>query len=156
GVARTTPIEVLEQRYPVMIDRYALRNGSGGPGRHRGGLGITYRCRLLHGEANASYLMDHGLTGPHGLLDGREGARTDIIVCRNGETFRTLHLSKGQNILLTAGDWVEVSTPGGGGYGVSGERDEEAVERDLRRGYVSADDLSGTSGTTKVDRDEPR
>lgn len=144
GVARTTPIEVLEQRYPVLIEKYALRDNSGGPGRHRGGLGITYRCRLLDSEAKASFLMDHGLTGPHGLLGGGEGAKTDILVCRSGETFRTPHLSKGQNIPLKAGDWVEVRTPGGGGYGPPQEREATAIERDLLRCYTIADDPSTT------------
>ncbi|MDH3581804.1 MAG: hydantoinase B/oxoprolinase family protein, partial [Hyphomicrobiales bacterium] len=140
GVARTTPIEVLEQRYPILVEKYALRDNSGGPGRHRGGLGITYRCRLLGKEARASFLMDHGLTGPHGLLGGGEGARTDIVVCQSGKTFRTPHLSKGENIRLKAGDWVEVETPGGGGYGPPRERDTAAIKHDLLRGYAVAED----------------
>jgi len=139
GVARTTPIEVLEQRYPVLIEEYALRENSAGPGRHRGGLGITYRCRLLSDEAKASFLMDHGLTGPHGLLGGGEGATTDIVVSRSGATFRTPHLTKGANILLRAGDWVEIRTPGGGGYGPPEEREAAATELDLLRKYTVAE-----------------
>ena len=142
GVARTTPIEVLEQRYPVLIDKYTLRSDSGGPGRHRGGLGITYRCRLLGKEAKASFLMDHGLTGPHGLLGGGAGAKTDIVVSRSGETFRTPHLTKGENIPLVAGDWVEVRTPGGGGYGPPQQREVEAIELDRLRGYAASTKFS--------------
>lgn len=137
GIARTTPIELLEQRYPILVEEYALWPGSGGAGRYRGGLGVTYRCRLLRGEATASFLMDHALTGPHGLCGGSPGLTTDIKYARNGRVARPKHLSKGEGIELREGDWVEVNTPGGGGYGDPAERAPESVERDLRRGYLT-------------------
>lgn len=150
GIARTTPIELLEQRYPILIEEYALRPGSGGAGRNRGGLGVVFRCRLLRGEAVASFLMDHGRTGPHGLLGGQPGATTRIQMMRGGELTGLQHLSKGEGIELSAGDWVQVLTPGGGGYGEPAERDPVAVARDLRRGYTTLEQAAGDYGEQKV------
>ena len=138
GIARTTPIELLEQRYPILVEEYALRPGSGGAGRYRGGLGVTYRCRLLRGEGTASSLMDHALTGPHGLKGGRPGGMTRIRMSCRRRMSSPKHLSKGEGFELVAGDWIEVNTPGGGGYGVPAKRDLERVARDVRRGYLSA------------------
>ena len=74
GISKTQPAEILEQHYPILFEEYALREGSGGAGRHRGGFGVSYRVRLLRGEAKASFMMDHGRTGPHGLAGGLPGA----------------------------------------------------------------------------------
>ena len=66
GISKTQPVEILEQHYPILFDRFALREGSGGAGRHRGGFGVDYQIRLLRGEAKASFLMDHGRVGTAG------------------------------------------------------------------------------------------
>src|SRR4249920_750044 len=73
GISKTTPIEVMEQYYPVLFEEYSLHEGSGGPGEHRGGLGVNYRVRLRRGEARASMVMDHGRVGPQGARGGRDG-----------------------------------------------------------------------------------
>lgn len=152
GIARTTPIELLEQRYPILVEEYALRADSGGAGRFRGGLGITYRCRLLRGEGTASFLMDHALTGPHGLRGGWPGGMTEIEICHDGEVFSPKHLSKGEGIELTAGDWIEVNTPGGGGYDQPAQRDSRLIERDIQRGYVSRERARSDYGVGAVGR----
>ncbi len=64
GISKTTPIEIIEQRYPVLIEHYALHEGSGGPGEQRGGFGVTYKVKLRRGTARASFVMDHGRDGP--------------------------------------------------------------------------------------------
>jgi N-methylhydantoinase B len=135
GISKTQPVEILEQHYPLLFEEYALREGSGGVGRHRGGFGVNYRVRLLRGDAKASFMMDHGRFGPPGLIGGGPGDTNEIELCRDGERSRPEHLSKGQNYELAAGDWVQVRTPGGGGYGPPAERDASLVERDRRRGY---------------------
>jgi len=84
GISKTQPVEILEQHYPILFDRFALREGSGGAGRHRGGFGVDYQIRLLRGEAKASFLMDHGLVGPPGLLGGSPGAVNEIAVSQSG------------------------------------------------------------------------
>jgi N-methylhydantoinase B len=138
GISKSQPVEILEQRYPILIEQFALREGSGGAGRYRGGFGVRYRVRLLRGNAKASFLMEHGRFGPPGILGGDAGAPNVIRICRNGEVISPEHLSKGEGYLLGEGDWIEVETPGGGGYGPAGERATELIERDRVRGYFDA------------------
>jgi N-methylhydantoinase B len=146
GISKTAPVEVMEQYYPVLFRRFALREGSGGAGEHRGGFGVHYEVELLRGEARASFVMDHGRFGPPGVLGGLEGARNVVRIHRDGETFTPLHLSKDQNIAIRAGDRVEVMTPGGGGYGDPARRESAAIERDLKRGYYSRDEVRALWG----------
>jgi N-methylhydantoinase B len=146
GISKTAPVEVMEQYYPVLFRRFALREGSGGAGAHRGGFGVHYEVELLRGEARASFVMDHGRFGPPGVLGGGDGAPNVVRIHRDGEVITPLHLSKDQNIAIKAGDRVEVMTPGGGGYGHPKTRDPALVARDLRRGYYrpeAAEDLWG-------------
>ncbi len=135
GISKTQPIEILEQHYPLLFERYALREGSGGLGKHRGGFGVDYKIRLLRGEGKASFLMDHGRFGPPGLIGGEPGAVNEIEVSQAGERSVPEHLSKGEGYVLSEGDWVHVKTPGGGGYGPVEDREEAMRERDRRRGY---------------------
>jgi N-methylhydantoinase B len=137
GISKTTPIEVMEQRYPVLFEEYSLHQGSGGAGRQRGGFGVNYSVRLRRGEARASMVMDHGRVGPNGALGGHAGGVNRVTVERSGNTYTPPHLSKDQDIELRAGDLVRVSTPGGGGYGDPFERDPGLVVADLVRGYYS-------------------
>lgn len=151
GIARTTPVELLEQRYPILIEEYALRPDSGGAGRHRGGLGSVFRCKLLRGEGTASFLMDHALTGPHGLAGGKPGGMTEITVIRDGKSEQLKHLSKGEGLAMSAGDSVRVLTPGGGGYGDPAERSTGLIARDLRRGYMTGSQVTKDYGQQKAD-----
>ena len=71
GISKTQPTEVLEQHYPILFERYALRERSGGAGKTRGGFGVDYKIRIRRGEALLSFLMDHGRFGPPGLFGGQ-------------------------------------------------------------------------------------
>lgn len=137
SASKTQPIEILEQRFPVIFDQYAIREDSAGLGKWRGGFGITYRMRLLRGTGKASFLMEHGRTGPPGLGGGLSGACTEIRVTRGGKVETPPHLTKGSDIELREGDLIEVRTPGGGGYGDPAEREMQRVKVDLSRGYLS-------------------
>jgi N-methylhydantoinase B len=138
GISKTAPIEVMEQKFPVLFHRFAIHEGSAGAGRHRGGFGVHYEVELLRGEARASFVMDHGRFGPPGVQGGAAGAQNVVIVHRGRERYTPRHLSKDQDIVLRAGDRVEVKTPGGGGYGDPAERDPALRERDRRRGYCGS------------------
>jgi N-methylhydantoinase B len=135
GISKTQPVEILEQHYPLLFEEYALREGSGGLGQYRGGFGLSYRVRLLRGHAKASFMMDHGRLGPPGLVGGEPGAVNEIELSRGNTRSRPEHLSKGQGYELRPGDWVQIRTPGGGGYGPYAERETALLERDRRRGY---------------------
>jgi len=139
GISKSPPVEIMEQNFPVLYRRYALREGSGGAGEHRGGFGLEYEIELLRGEARASFVMDHGRFGPQGVLGGQDGAVNTVTVWRGGEPHVPPHLSKEQDIPLKAGDRVAVGTPGGGGYGPAIRRDPQQVLADVRLGYYSAE-----------------
>jgi len=137
GISKTTPIEIIEQRYPVLIEHYALHEGSGGPGTQRGGFGVTYKVKLRRGSATASFVMDHGRSGPLGALGGRDGGVNKVVVIRNGTAYHPPHLSKDQGIAIEEGDTITVSTPGGGGFGDPLLREPARVARDVKRGYYT-------------------
>jgi len=146
GISKTQPVEVLEQRYPLLFEEYAMRESSGGAGRARGGFGVNYRLRLRRGEATLSFMMDHGRFGPPGLLGGEDGARNEIIVQRKDGEYRSPHWSKDEDIRLLAGDGVQVRTPGGGGYGDPLTRPPDAALRDVRRGYYTVEEALARFG----------
>jgi len=134
GISKAPPVEIMEQNFPVLYHRYALREGSGGAGKHRGGLGLEYEVELRRGDARASFVMDHGRFGPQGALGGEDGAVNEVTILRDGDAYTPEHLSKEQDIALKPGDRVRVRTPGGGGFGDPAERDPALVERDKRLG----------------------
>lgn len=137
GISKMPPVEVLEQFYPVLFEEFSLREGSGGAGEFRGGFGINYAIRLRRGEARVSMVMDHGRTGPQGVLGGRDGDTNTVEVVQNGHAYRPPHLSKDQDIEIGVGDVVRVSTPGGGGFGDPSRRDPGSIARDIVRGYYT-------------------
>lgn len=137
GISKSPPVEIMEQAFPVLYRHYALREGSGGAGKHRGGFGLAYEVELLRGEARASFVMDHGRFGPQGVLGGGDGAVNAVTVFRGDAAHVPPHLSKEQDIPLQAGDRVRVGTPGGGGYGDPAERDPDLVRHDVEMGYYT-------------------
>jgi len=155
GISKTQPTEVLEQHYPVLFERYALRERSGGAGKTRGGFGVDYKIRVRRGEALLSFLMDHGRFGPPGLFGGRDGAPNEVIVHREGGDYVSPHLSKDEDIRLVAGDSITVRTPGGGGYGDPRRRDPALVARDVARGYLTAEDAARDYAVVVTAADPP-
>ncbi|MEX4008276.1 hydantoinase B/oxoprolinase family protein [Neoaquamicrobium sediminum] len=153
GISKSPPVEIMEQSYPILYNHYRLREGSGGAGRHRGGLGLDYEIELLRGEARASFVMDHGRYGPQGALGGQDGAVNTVTVYRDGQAHVPKHLSKEQDIPMKAGDRVRVGTPGGGGYGLPSERDPERVRHDVRLGYFTAEQAEQLFGVAAGDNE---
>lgn len=151
GISKSPPVEIMEQNYPILYSHYALREGSGGAGRHRGGMGLAYEIELLRGDARASFVMDHGRYGPQGAEGGADGAVNTVTVWRNGEAHVPKHLSKEQDVPMRAGDRVSVETPGGGGYGDPLLRRPELVLEDVRLGYYTAEQATALFGVAIVD-----
>ncbi len=146
GISTMQPVEVLEQRYPILFKEFTLREGSGGAGQQRGGFGVNYTIQLRQGWGRASFVMDHGRFGPQGVLGGADGEVNVVRVERNGEIYIPPHLSKDQDIEVAEGDLIHVSTPGGGGYGEARLRDPALIERDLRRGYYTEEQATAHWG----------
>ena len=145
GNCRNTPAEVLESKYPFLTLEYSMRPDSGGAGRFRGGLGGTRVLRVTGPEITVSALLDRTRTHPWGLLGGGEGASGGLFVKKKGDTqfrtfsevYGTVSASKFTRIKLKEGDEVKIQSPGGGGYGPPAERPPEAIEEDIRQGFVS-------------------
>jgi len=112
GMSNTlnTPVEALELELPLRVERYELLDGSGGGGRHRGGLGLVRSLRVLE-PATLSLLTDRRRHAPLGLDGGGAGRPGRNLL--NGE-----ELPAKTTRALQAGDVVTVETPGGGGWGV--------------------------------------
>src|SRR5208282_4318021 len=108
-----TPVEVLEQLYPVRVRRYNLRRGSGGDGRWRGGDGIVREIEFLT-AAEASLLSDRRRIGPYGLAGGSAGATGRNTLIRGG---RRRKLPSKISLQVESGDVLRIETPGGGGWG---------------------------------------
>ncbi len=112
--SRLTDPEVLEWRFPVILESYAIRPGSGGAGRWRGGDGGTRRIRFLE-PMTASILSGHRRLPPHGLAGGLPGACGSNWVER-ADGGRTV-LGGADRTEVAPGDVFVIETPGGGGYG---------------------------------------
>jgi N-methylhydantoinase B len=104
-----TPVEALELSYPLRVERWHLREGSGGPGAHRGGDGIVRELRVLE-DCRLSVLAERRRRAPRGADGGGDGARGRTLV--NGEEQPAKVTRQ-----LRAGDVVRIETPGGGGHG---------------------------------------
>jgi N-methylhydantoinase B len=135
STARIPPIEILEAAYPVMFTRWALRPDSGGPGRHRGGLGAIYEIELLEEEADVFLFGERGRFPPPGVVGGEPGARNRFVYIKSDGEHTAPLASKMVGIRLNKGERVRIESPGGGGYGPAHERAPKALARDLALGY---------------------
>jgi N-methylhydantoinase B len=108
-----TPIEALENQYPLRVRRYQIRRGSGGRGRHAGGDGLIREIEFLT-ACEATILSDRRERGPYGLCGGESGrpGRNTMI---QGKQNRTIAAKA--NFQVRPGDVLRIETPGGGGWG---------------------------------------
>ncbi len=136
STATIPPLEILEAAYPVRFTQWALREGSGGAGQHRGGLGAVYEIELLEQSAQAFVFGERARFAPKGIAGGGEGARNVFSFCQNGQWSRPPMASKMVGIALQQGDRVRLETPGGGGWGDERRRDGRALQKDREQGYV--------------------
>ena len=111
---RLTDPEILEDRFPVILERFAIRKGSGGSGMHRGGEGVERRIRFLE-PMQLSILSNHRRVPPYGMAGGGPGKPGRNRVVRASGAVEDLLGSDGTR--MNAGDAFEIETPGGGGYG---------------------------------------
>jgi N-methylhydantoinase B len=137
SVSKTQPMEIFEQRYPVLIRRFALREESGGAGQYRGGFGAIIETEFTQGEATASFIGDRGRFAPRGMAEGADGALCRVSIDQDHRRYTPEHLTKDDNVRLQPGHVIRLETPGGGGYGNPLEREIERVVRDVRRAYIS-------------------
>jgi N-methylhydantoinase B len=111
-----TPVEALELAYPFRIEKYSLRPGSGGAGKHRGGDGVIRRYRFL-APATVTLMTDRRVTRPWGLAGGEAAAPGANALLRTDGSRE--QLPGKTTLLVQAGEALEVHTPGGGGWGIA-------------------------------------
>ncbi len=112
--SRMTDPEVLEWRYPVLLENFALRRGSGGAGRWAGGDGAVRRMRFL-APMTASILSNGRVHGAFGMAGGTDGSvGVNRVLRADGSVEALAHIGQ---VRMEPGDVFEVQTPGGGGFG---------------------------------------
>jgi len=114
--SRLTDPEILETRYPVLLERFAIRPGSGGEGRQRGGDGVERHIRFRE-AMRANILSNRREVPPRGLAGGGDAAPGVNQVVRADGSIETL--SATASAVMRPGDMFLIETPGGGGYGAA-------------------------------------
>ena len=131
GNFKDLPVEIFENKYPIVIQHYGIRTGSGGAGTFRGGNG-TVRQYVLQEDANVSLWFERSATPAWGLFGGEDGEGPDVLIEAPGrEPVRRLKVN---SLALPAGTVITARSGGGGGYGSPTVRTPEATREDLADG----------------------
>jgi len=139
SMATIPPLEILEAAYPVIFTQWALREGSAGAGRHRGGLGAIYEIEALaEGGADVFLLGERGKFAPFGVNGGSQAALNRFCFDTDAGEAEPPLKSKITGVKIRKGQKVRLETPGGGGFGDPRRREPDQVLRDLRLGYIDA------------------
>jgi N-methylhydantoinase B len=137
GDVRNAPIETVELKTPVLVRQRALREGSGGPGKYRGGLGqITEMMSLCEGRWSASN-AGRRLCPPWGLAGGNAGAASRNYMRLPGDP--DFQLRDPVRVLSPAQASVRIETAGGGGWGSPLEREPDKVLSDVLDAFITLD-----------------
>lgn len=138
---RITDPEILERRYPVILNRFTLNKNTGGSGKFRGGDGVV-RELLFRRPLTLSILTERRVFAPYGLEGGEDGKRgNNFLIRKNG---RKIRLHSKSSVKVEKGDMFQLLTPGGGGYGKADESNSddsytgppEKKARHIQRGSV--------------------
>jgi N-methylhydantoinase B len=134
------PAEAMELEAPIRVNRCALRRDTGGPGRHRGGLGLVKEFQILdhvRGPVSFSHRGERHFEQACGARGGEPGGLAESIIMRASGAVETIR----SKIVTTLGpgDRVIVGTAGGGGWGNPAERDPQALAEDVANGKVGAE-----------------
>jgi N-methylhydantoinase B len=146
GDTHNGPSEQVEAKFPLLVERYCLRQDTGGAGRFRGGLGTEQIVQARH-EIRFNAQIERVNCRPWGLFGGLAGAGNGVAIHAFGNRHED-RFSNGKafNYVLRAGDAYILRSGGGGGFGSPLDRDPAQVEYDVRQGYVSekaAEDMYG-------------
>jgi N-methylhydantoinase B len=153
--SRNIPVEFAEARWPFLVERLGLAVDSGGPGRHRGGLGYEKHIRMLR-DAHFMSIADRSRLACWGVAGGRAGRPFEVVIDPGGPAERVVDaLADAEPV--RAGEVIRIRTTGGGGWGDPLDRPYDEVQRDLRWRKISpagARDDYGVVVTGPVD--DPR
>jgi N-methylhydantoinase B len=133
--SKNLPAEFSETRYPILVEELGLKQGSGGPGYHRGGFGYDKRIRVLD-ECRLISNADRSLLGCYGVNGGKAGENYQVSVI-DAEGLETVHPGMSDTVTVPAGATIRVVTTGGGGWGDPLQRPVARVVSDVQCGLVS-------------------
>ena len=136
GDTHNSPNEQFEAKYPVMIESLSLLPDSGGPGRHRGGLGVETVIQALT-DFNVNTSIERAVCLPWGLEGGLEGSGNEMLMRRDGVVDNDVPNAKVFRAKVKAGDAFILRSGGGGGFGSPLDRPAQVVRHDVRQGYVT-------------------
>jgi N-methylhydantoinase B len=134
---RNAPVESIEVAYPLIIERYGLLPDSEGPGRYRGGVGITRVLKVVGDEVRLTLSSDRATVAPWGLFGGLEASPSKCDVAAPDGSIERLPSKVTTSVMQDHTIYTE--TPGGGGWGDPKERDPESVRRDVVAELVSVE-----------------
>lgn len=129
------PCEVIEAKFPLLVEQYSLIPDSGGPGRFRGGLGVRVDYRVLSDTATVSASLSRFRFEPPGLFGGGNGMRSALMLNLGTPEEENRPIVGG--IEVQSGRVISHQCGGGGGYGDPKERDKARIRDDLADGYVT-------------------
>ena len=132
-----TPIEMIENDYPLTFTQYGLVPNSGGEGKSRGGLGLVREFRLDAPEGTFAANLDRFKIAPYGLEGGEPGRVGQLIVRRAGSDTEENLASKVAGLNMKTGDIIRLETAGGGGHGNPKDRSKSDISDDLLEGYTT-------------------
>jgi N-methylhydantoinase B len=135
--SRNIPVEFAESRWPFVVERLGLAVDSGGPGRHRGGLGYDKHIRMLR-DAHFMSIADRSLLACWGVRGGRAGRPFSVVIDPGGPNERAVDALADAEY-VRAGEVIRIRTTGGGGWGDPLDRPYDEVARDVAWGKVSVD-----------------
>src|SRR5690349_8622895 len=129
------PVESIEMEYPLRVESYGFVADSGGPGKHRGGLGLRRVVRPVGHTMTFSGQGERFTNRPWGIFGGHSGGTGKFVKLSGGNEVPLP--TKPANLAVNENEAVVVETPGSGGYGKPEERDKAAVENDFASGKFS-------------------
>jgi N-methylhydantoinase B len=138
--AANLPVEALEHSYPLRLERYALRDGSGGTGKYRGGAGVVRDYRALVDGISISLSSERQSVPAPGLAGGNSGEAGCFVLHPGTPQERKLGSAEAA-VPLPRGAVLSIRTPGGGGYGPPVARDAQSAETDRREGRLAPGDV---------------
>jgi N-methylhydantoinase B len=136
GDTHNSPVELLETKYPFIVERYELVPDSGGAGRYRGGLGCERVVRITT-DLRLTTHIDRSQCAPWGLFGGLDALPNRIAIRRGGTLKDDFGNAKIYTLALKEGDAVVLRGGGGGGFGSPLDRPASRVGEDVRQGYVT-------------------
>ncbi|KAK7959963.1 uncharacterized protein PG986_004817 [Apiospora aurea] len=157
---RTTDIEIIEKRYPVLVREFSIRRGSGGRGLFRGGNGVVrdWECRA---PLTFGLITERRVHRPHGMFGGEEGASganywvqhttaTRAEGDGKGIGERWINIGSRGQVDMQTGDRCVIHTPGGGGWGRAHDFVEDDTDRIVRDSYLSSSSSNGVASEAGV------